>query len=234
MPRPLLTVIAGPNGSGKSTLTQKLLSRGIDLGHYVNADEIELGLSHIKDAQLRSKEAQRLADSERTDCLAKKRDFAFETVMSHPSKIDLMKEARQAGYQIILYFVALDNPELNVARVDLRVARGGHPVPKDRIIARYHRTLALLPSAILEADRIIMFDNTNGTLSGLQVVAEIKRLQNSLRFEIRDLDCWWLNRRLLDHLLLNGLSTDFKRIVNVPIQTMQAVANACILDMTFP
>ena len=41
---------------------------------------------------------------------------------------------------------------INIARVAQRVAQGGHDVPRDRIVARYHRTMALLPDAIVAAD----------------------------------------------------------------------------------
>jgi predicted ABC-type ATPase len=37
-------MIAGPNGSGKSTLTRELVARGVELGRYINADEIDASL----------------------------------------------------------------------------------------------------------------------------------------------------------------------------------------------
>lgn len=39
----------------------------------------------------------------------KKIDFCFETVMSHPSKIDEIKEAKQKGYKTYLYFICIDD-----------------------------------------------------------------------------------------------------------------------------
>lgn len=39
-------------------------------------------------------------------------DFCFETVMSHPSKIEEIKEAKQKGYKTYLYFICIDDPEL--------------------------------------------------------------------------------------------------------------------------
>jgi predicted ABC-type ATPase len=41
-----------------------------------------------------------------------------------------------------------------------RVALGGHPVPEDRIVARYERSLALLPDALALCDRAVLFDNS--------------------------------------------------------------------------
>jgi predicted ABC-type ATPase len=90
--------------------------------------------------------------------------------MSHPSKIDEMREARAAGYRITFVGVALQDPELNVKRVALRVSEGGHDVPRDRIIARYFRTLALMPRAIAIADRTLIFDNSDSAKGPMLVL----------------------------------------------------------------
>jgi predicted ABC-type ATPase len=156
--RPTLVVIAGPNGSGKTTLTNRLRATGLDFGEYINADEIAL---ELPDDGQRDTQAQQLANQRRENCLRQRRSFSFETVMSHPSKIDEMRAAKAAGYSLMFIGVALQQPELNVRRVALRVSEGGHNVPTDRIIARYHRTLALMPEAIALSDRALLFDNSD-------------------------------------------------------------------------
>jgi predicted ABC-type ATPase len=155
---PVLLMIAGPNGSGKTTLTRQLLADGIDLGDYINPDDIAATLNG--DYDVRVAEAQRVAEARRQEFLSRKRSFSFETVMSHPSKIAVMAQARALGYFNVLYFVATETPELNIARVRQRVALGGHDVPEERIVSRYRRTLALLPDAIAQSDRVILFDNS--------------------------------------------------------------------------
>jgi predicted ABC-type ATPase len=156
--RPTLVVIAGPNGSGKTTLTNRLRATGLDFGEYINADEIAL---ELPDDGQRDTQAQQLANLRRENCLRQRRSFSFETVMSHRSKIDEMRAAKAAGYSLMFIGVALQQPELNVRRVALRVSEGGHNVPTDRIIARYHRTLALMPEAIALSDRALLFDNSD-------------------------------------------------------------------------
>ena len=42
------------------------------------------------------------ADFLRQKLLAEQRSFTFETVMSHPSKVDLLKQAQAAGYRTYL------------------------------------------------------------------------------------------------------------------------------------
>ncbi len=86
--------------------------------------------------------------------------FSFETVMSSSDKIALLSDARRRGYRTYLYYVATDDPEINIARVRARVAQGGHDVPIDKIITRYHRSLDLLIDAIRNSDRAYLFDNS--------------------------------------------------------------------------
>lgn len=86
--------------------------------------------------------------------------FTFETVMSSPDKIAFLKTARGKGYRSYLYYIATEDPDINVSRVSSRVEEGGHGVPVDRIVARYHRSLDLLFDAIRESDRAFVFDNS--------------------------------------------------------------------------
>jgi predicted ABC-type ATPase len=181
---PFLLVVAGPNGSGRSTLTDYLIEAEIDFGEYINPDQVAATLDVPE--PLRSKQAQAIADFQRERCLTSRLNFSFETVMSHPSKVEFMIRADDAGYNLTVYFVCTSDPEINVRRVENRVSRGGHDVPHERIVARYWRTLELLPHAALVARRTVLFDNSalvgyraNSLLpnpkSGLRPVAEMIR-----------------------------------------------------------
>jgi predicted ABC-type ATPase len=98
----------------------------------------------------------------REQCLADGLSRTFETVMSHPSKVAFLRRARSRGVRTYLYFVATDAVEINIGRVALRVQRGGHHVPEDKLRQRYARSLALLPAALEAADRAFAFDNSGG------------------------------------------------------------------------
>ena len=156
--RPFVVVFAGPNGSGKSSLTRQLLAQGHELGEYINPDDIAADLSGPYDERVRR--AQQIADDRRADAISARRSFSFETVFSHPSKLDVLDQARRAGFEAILFFVAVDDPSINVERVKTRVSLGGHDVPADRIEKRYRRTMALLPEMLARVDRAWIFDNT--------------------------------------------------------------------------
>ncbi len=97
-------------------------------------------------------------------------NFCFETVMSHESKLQEITEAKKRGYKTYLYFVCLDDVEVNISRVDNRVQKGGHPVADEKIKARYTRTLENLLPAIKLADESYLFDNSNKML----LFAEVK------------------------------------------------------------
>ena len=96
----------------------------------------------------------------RQNLLERKISFTFETVMSHPSKVELLEQAQRAGYRTYLYFIATDDPEINISRVRNRVKLGGHAVPEERIAPRYHRSLGLLMKAIRHTNRAYVFDNS--------------------------------------------------------------------------
>lgn len=101
-----------------------------------------------------------LADGIRRELLRQRRTFTFETVMSSADKIDFMKEARERGYRVYLYFVATDDPAINVDRVRRRVRQGGHPVPAKKVHERYVRSIGLLARAADAAHRAYVFDNS--------------------------------------------------------------------------
>jgi predicted ABC-type ATPase len=155
-------MVAGPNGSGKSTLVAALRAdTHFELPElYINADDLQR-TQHLDDTA-----AQWCATELRAHALAHGTDVMFETVMSHPSKIAELQRAKAAGYHITVHLVATDHPDINVQRVQARVGAGGHHVPVERIHARYHRTLALAPLALVYADQAVLFDNTHSGSTG--------------------------------------------------------------------
>lgn len=185
-------MIAGPNGSGKSTLTAELVGRGIELGEYLNADDIAKGMTGPP-AEVAAN-AQAEVRRRRQESLDNKTDHCFETVMSHSSHIDHLRSAKEAGFTTRLLFVATENPIINEGRVANRVSHGGHDVPTDRIAARYHRCLANLPAAIAAADHCMIFDNSS-VADRMRPLARIDGgfLKHLLdRFAIDEWPIWWL------------------------------------------
>ena len=113
-----------------------------------------------------------LADFIRHKLLASQVSFTFETVMSSPDKVAFLHKAQQAGYRTYLYFVATEDPDINVSRVQYRVQTGGHPVAEDKIRSRYIRSLELLPEAVAYADRAYIFDNSGAERAWIAEVTQ--------------------------------------------------------------
>ena len=171
---PIFYLLAGPNGAGKSSLYRALLAEGLMDAklEFINADIYEREhLKHIKNPLIRSEAARTWSEERRRALMATKQSFASETVFSHVSKIALMEQAKQAGYQIVLYVVAIDKPETLVERVNQRVREGGHNVPTDKILSRYPKTLANLAKALPLADAAFLYDSQDIQSIGLQHIA---------------------------------------------------------------
>ncbi|SEJ72049.1 Predicted ABC-type ATPase, partial [Azotobacter beijerinckii] len=101
-----------------------------------------------------------VADFIRHKLLDARTSFTFETVMSSPDKVDFLRKAKAQWFRTYLYFVATEDPEINISRVANRVRAGGHPVPKEKIVSRYYRSLDLLAEAVQYTDRAYIFDNS--------------------------------------------------------------------------
>jgi predicted ABC-type ATPase len=176
---PRLWIVGGPNGSGKTSL-------------YDNADIEDFGRSVwiINPDAL----SQRICDIERLDLIAANLEavrrierwlyasieahqtVGVETVLSTAKYRDLVLAAKKRNFTIRVIYVLLSSSQLNIERVRLRVAKGGHDVPSDKIIERRQRSLDQLPWFLAQADDAWLFDNSNAKprLIGTKKKGQIK------------------------------------------------------------
>jgi predicted ABC-type ATPase len=151
--RPIVVALAGPNGAGKTTFYRTYL-RPSGL-RFVNADVIalDLGVGAYKSAKV--------ADSLRRQLVQQGESFIFETVFSDPvgDKIAFLKGAESLGYTVVLFFIGVEGPETSDERVAMRVLKGGHDVPADKLIERYPRVMNNLRRALVEIPNIRVYDN---------------------------------------------------------------------------
>ncbi|WP_226669045.1 AAA family ATPase [Microbulbifer aggregans] len=157
---PILHLLAGINGAGKTTFYYNHIKPRAKVP-FINADEIQKQLwpEEANNPQ-RSYEAAKIAEKQRAEHIKQGKPFAAETVFSHPSKLDLIRDAQQGGFMVALYHIHVATPELAKSRVDTRTQMGGHDVPEDKIYSRFSRTLAHLQDAVQMADRTMVFDNS--------------------------------------------------------------------------
>jgi predicted ABC-type ATPase len=125
-----LYLIAGANGSGKTTLAHELLKDEPGLV-FLNADEIAEKISDPTGIS-----AGRILLANIDKIMDEKKSFTMESTISGNHHLRVLEKAIAAKYEIILIYVFLENPDLNVARVQKRVHLGGHNVPEDVIRRR--------------------------------------------------------------------------------------------------
>jgi predicted ABC-type ATPase len=161
--RPIFWIVAGPNGSGKSSLYQNAIIEAFNRTVWIiNPDLLS---ARIRKVERKSPKAANLAAVQRIESwlqvsITAHQTIGVETVLSTAKYRRLVKLAKRLQFEFCLIYVLLDSPERNIERVRIRVAKGGHNVPKAKIAERYVRSLAQLPWFLRQADRAYIFDNS--------------------------------------------------------------------------
>lgn len=157
---PVLHLLVGPNGAGKSSYVHDILGSTTGLP-FINADEIAADTwphAQVEHAY----EGAQLAEAQRRERIAAGESFISETVFSHPSKVQLVADAVDAGHLVHLHVIMVP-VELTAQRVLERVRRGGHAVPEQKIRDRYERLWDHVDQAIQIADVAEVFDNSSAS-----------------------------------------------------------------------
>ena len=157
---PILHILAGPNGAGKTTLYEARV-RQLAKAPFVNPDQLSLeALGRHAATREETELGQSLANARRDALMAAGESLVTESTFSHPSKLELIRQAKARGYRVFVYHVGLMSADAAVARVAARRALGGHPVPEASIRVRYERNQPLIREAVRMADRAFVFDNS--------------------------------------------------------------------------
>jgi predicted ABC-type ATPase len=164
---PTLVLIAGPNGSGKSTLAAHPVIASLartpeDAAPplHINADQIRQTLRDGEAGDELDLRAARLADEHFAQAIKSGRSVIRETVLSTTRLLPMIEDAKARGFRIVLLFVFLRDPALNVARVAQRAQLGGHDVPEDKVRSRWIGAMQKLEAFAPLADVLMVFDNS--------------------------------------------------------------------------
>ncbi len=131
-----IIIVAGPNGAGKTTFARSFLPAEAKLPRFINADLIAAGLAPFAPETAAIK-AARLMLEEINLCAERGESFAFETTLSGLTYLRQIKQWREQGYLVNLFFLSLPNVETAIERVASRVRQGGHNVPEAVIRRRF-------------------------------------------------------------------------------------------------
>jgi predicted ABC-type ATPase len=156
MSQPLLAIVGGPNGSGKSSKSKPYLEEGL---FFLNPDEIARALSP-KDVRASAMAAGRVVLNYAAQLVEERRSFALESTLSGLTPLKLVATAKSKGYRTALVYVGTDDPRINIGRVAARVAQGGHHIPTDDIIRRWHRSVEGMPRYLKAVDEAWIVENS--------------------------------------------------------------------------
>jgi predicted ABC-type ATPase len=154
-------VLAGTNGAGKSSIAGAMLLR--QRVEYFNPDEAARrilaanpGISQTQANSAAWHEGRRLLER----AIAERLDFAFETTLGGRTITDLLERAASRGFEVRIWYVGLNGPELHIARVRARVAKGGHDIPEPRIRERYDASRLNLIRLLPSLSELWVYDNS--------------------------------------------------------------------------
>jgi predicted ABC-type ATPase len=140
--RPILLLLVGPSGSGKTTFYETHLKTAFPKVLKASASPLE----------------QAESDRERKRLLTEGESFVY---VSNLFDLEVIRDARPAGYETKGLYLATEHPTLNLGRVLIRVNNGGRFAPMSRIADDFTHGLRQLPKVKKLTDDLMLFDNTS-------------------------------------------------------------------------
>ena len=153
---PIYTIVAGVNGVGKSSLTGVLKAERNDLGYVIDVDKIAF------ESGLAPADAGKAAIRRINEFLAKNISFGQETTLSGIRIEKTVKEAKDKGYTVRLFYICLNTCDESVKRIHNRVSKDGHNIRDGDVRRRYAKRFDDLIKILPYCDEVHLFDNENG------------------------------------------------------------------------
>ena len=165
MARPLLFVLAGVNGAGKSTAGERELTQAGLV--WFNPDTFTRKLMEASGASLEDANAMAWQQGVRQldTALTNGTDYAFETTLGGNTIARKLREANKT-HDVLMWFTGLDSPEHHIARVQQRVARGGHDIPAAKIRERFESSRKNLIVLLPHLTQLQVYDNSTDAILG--------------------------------------------------------------------
>ena len=157
----LIIIIAGPNGAGKTTFFQNAIADRMPGLVFINADEIAADLCPENPESVAVK-AGRLMLAQIAKRVEAGDSFVLETTLSGRAYARAIPAWRAAGYEVVLYFLTIADPEQSIARVAARVQQGGHHIPENVIRRRFDKGLENFYTLYRDlVDHWFLYDNSD-------------------------------------------------------------------------
>jgi predicted ABC-type ATPase len=168
MARPVLYILGGVNGAGKSSIGGHLLTQaGLA---WFNPDDFARAL--VTERACGQTEANIAAWEEgvrRLDAaIHGKTSYAFETTLGGETIAKKIAAAAET-HDIMMWYCGLRNAAQHIARVRLRVSRGGHDIPEQLIRKRCRTSLLNLLVLMPKLAHLRVYDNSVDAEIGAEV-----------------------------------------------------------------
>ena len=169
-----IVVAAGTNGAGKSVVAGEFLAARAK-GAYFNPDLAAKAIADKDGLTLDEANAQawNLGFELLNRSIDRNEDFSFETTLGGNSITQTLLRAAATDRDVYVFYVGLDSPERHIARVNARVARGGHPITAAKIRERYPKSLANLIKLLPYAAEVRIYDNSDESADGTPRVRHV-------------------------------------------------------------
>jgi hypothetical protein len=156
-------LFAGINGAGKSTLYNNSDNEEIKKSVRINTDEIVREFGDWKN-NLDQLKAAKIAIKLRNESFEKGKSINEETTLTGKTILKTIDKAKELGYELQLFYVGLNSPEIAKERIKIRVSKGGHNIEDKIVDRRYYESLENLEKVINKFDKVRIYDNSIGFL----------------------------------------------------------------------
>ena len=176
----IMYIIAGCNGAGKTTAFRDSLYKKLGCPDFINADDIarEICPENVESVKIR---AGREALGKMHSYLSGNESFCVETTLATKIYRGHIQEAHKNGFKVALFYYWLDSADLAVARVEQRVAEGGHNIPEAIIRERYDKSVKYLSSIYLHNVDYWKIVNNSGIMQK-EIATSVTVINNRLLF----------------------------------------------------
>lgn len=179
---PLAVFLIGTNGSGKSSLRNYLnLS---DIQSNIDPDVLNriYKTKYPNNYQIEAaKQALKMYD----EAVNLGLNICLESTLAGRGTMARIKAAKADGYYTIGFYIGLNSVELNLERIAMRVARGGHDIPEDIVRRRFYESADNLVKIKDNFDMLHVIDNSEAFFS-----LQYSLVDKQIIYHVRNLDNW--------------------------------------------
>lgn len=131
-------IVAGASGLGKTEFSRKFLLNN-DKIEFLNSDEIAKEINPNSPSKCRISASRELL-KKLQGVFEEQKSAILETTLAGGSQESIIKRAKEQGYKTIFVYLFGKDIRTCKKRIQKRINHGGHDVPEEDLIRRFHRS----------------------------------------------------------------------------------------------